>query len=759
MPLNRNREEHSVRFSLDHVWLGDYQLSAVSVQVTYGKTGMLYIETFECEIHSTLPCASQPAIRLSAADVQLERKRNSAVDDPLERYQSLHIGHLRMQPLMTSQETTASPPSFVTDCRLDIVSYHYETAIYSEVLLTSETVKQQRHGLGCGLAYLEHLISTVLQIPVVTRDRNYESHLRAVKKQMATVMDNTAQSRTRNHKVTRQMASNLVKEICQLELQGQKVLSSSLLRRIPLMVLRLLLPLSDCSRSDDSRFIELLLMLHRIQPEKAVALLVSEMNIPVRDWRYLMDSPLLQLLSKHYASPMGGDIATQKQIQHDIARLLLDLSNRMLVESYLEADQVNTAVHFQAGVTGGLADLFSLIQIANPLIRCQRQETSELHQRIRQHVEQHRNSDDLLPVIEHYERLYQLTESPDVLVVLATLHQAGGYHLQRLEGLLFGQPENPDLTVLAKSNSALSVAHKEKAIRLLLCLSEGDRCSMIGEYFRHIKGQLPLKMRVLDAFSQQHSRAEQQRLMRLLPATVLAGMVTRYYLNTELSCIDRLLTHAAKATVQQRLCIAAILPIERLHEQVMAWRHSLPDNDSVGSVTTEQLKCAEKRLERMLDMASEFDADLVVRLCDRGDSALKTRIETRTRHGDVRAARQLTQRILTRLLTKGYRIASGSRTIGAFREYLAGLKQLYNRYRFWSYGLFSRLLQDGQEDRDPVNSSNSYSVARYGLHELPERDVKLFQLLQLAAKYCDQGMMLLNIVDRLHVEAMMAKKV
>ncbi|WP_211827507.1 hypothetical protein [Kistimonas asteriae] len=749
MSLHREKDNHknSVRLQWDSVWLGDYQLRSVAAQVSYGATGELCIETFECDIHRSLASDNESVVRLSAANIRLVTRDNTV--HLQERVRVLDIGHLRIQPLTVLSGARDSRPLHVTDCRLDIISHHYCASAFSEILISPDTLQQQQHGARCGVSHLQVLMENVLQIPVNSRNRDYESHLNAVKQQLTHIVDNAGEAHAREHKIARQMTVNLIKDIRLMEQRGQLALSASLLRRMPLMALRLLLPSSVVRKADESQLVELLLMLHRTLPEKAIALLMTHMNAGTLNWHNVMDSPLIKLLSKHYLSPLGGEVAVQKQRQQEIAALLLALSNQLLMETYVQSHHSMAPFNRKTESGDGLADLFSLLQVLYPEVKAQHPAAKDVEQMIC--PLEHREMPD---AIQHYERLYRLTESPDVLTVLAALYRAGGYPTQRLEGMVLNVPEDADQALLARCQRALSKTDSETAFGLLLQLSEATRCTMIAGYFRSIKGQLPLKMRVLEAFSRPYSQKEQRRLLQLLPDDVLTRMVEHYLFNTELACIDRLLARSAKVAVAKRLLIATVLPIEHLHEQIAALRQQQPTNSQAKTLLAEQIKGAEKRLERMLDMASEFDPDIVARLCDQEETALKVSIESRTRNGDVVAARQLTQRVLTQLLAKGYRIAADSRATGAFKEYLAGLKQLYIRYRFWSYEIFSRLLHG----RGAVSGLRC-SKAHYPLHELPERDAGLFQLLQLAAKYCDQGMMLLNVIERLRLEVVMAKKV
>ncbi|GAA4649787.1 hypothetical protein GCM10023116_20680 [Kistimonas scapharcae] len=747
MSLHREKDNHknSVRLQWDSVLLGDYQLRSVAAQVSYSAPGELCIETFECDIHRSLASGNASVVRVSAANIRLVTCDNTV--HPQEHVRILDIGHLRIMPLAALSGAHDSRPWHVTDCRLEIITHHYGTTVFSEVLLSPDTLKQKQHGVSCGVRHLQALLEKVLQLPVNSRNRDYESHLNAVKRQLTLIVDHAGEPHAREHKIARQMTDNLIKEIRLLEQQGQIALAASLLRRMPLSALRLLLPASEVRQSDERQLVEWLLMLHRTLPEKAIALLMSQVNVSTLNWHTTMDLPLIKLLSKHYTSPHGIDVTERKQRAQDIGGLLLGLSNQLLIDAYAHTQQSAIPVNGKTDSNGGLADLFSLLQAVYPQVNVQRPDIKDVRQMI-YYFEHHEMSDAMLSVIPHYERLYRLTGLPEALAMLAAINRVGGYHTQRLEAVVLNVSEDTDLALLARCRHALSKADLDKAFDLLIQLSDAMHSTMIAGYFSAIKGQLPLKMRVLEAFSRQHSKKEQQRLLRLLPEDVLLSMVDRHWFNTELTCIDRLLARSAKVTVTKRVLIAAVLPIERLSEQVAVLRRQQTSNDQTNKLLAEQIHSAEKRLERMLDMASEFDPEIVARLCDQDETVLNVSIETRTRNGDVRAARQLTQRVLTQLLAKGYRIAADSRATGAFKAYLDGLKQLYIRYRFWSYDLFARLLHG----RGAV-SGQCLPKTLYSLHELPRREAGLFELLQLAAKYCDQGMMLLNMVELLSLES------
>ncbi|GFS17292.1 hypothetical protein ElyMa_006819000 [Elysia marginata] len=755
MSLAEEKDNHknSVRLYWDDVWLGDYQLRSVVAHIMYSATGELCIETFECDIHSFLPRENKSVVRLSAANVRLGIRDNTVGNHPQERIRIVEIGHLRIQPLGAVPGARESRPLHVTDCRLDIISHHYADTVISEVLISPDTLQQQQHGAGCGVAHLQVLLENVLQVPVSRRNRDYESHLNAVKRQLTFIVDNPGESQAREYKIARQMTVNLIKEVRLLEQQGQIALAASLLRRIPLAALRLLMPSSEVRKSDERQLVDLLLMLHRALPEKAIALLMTQVNISTLNWHTVMNSPLIKVLSKHYRSPQGGDVAEQKQRAQDIGYLLLALSNQLMIDAYAHTQHASTQVNCKTESNGGLTELFSMLQMVYPQVNTQHSDVKDAGQMVR-YLKHHEKPDATFAAIPHYEQLYRLTELPEVLAALAALYRAAGCHTQRLEALVLNVPEDADLALLARCQHALSKTDLENPFGLLIQLSDTMRSTMIADYFGTIKGQLPLKMRVLEAFSRHYSKKEQRRLLQLLPDDVLIRMVELHLFNTEQACIDRLLARSAKVTVAQRVLIAMALPIERLNEQLGALRRQQPINSQAKALLAERIRGTEKRLECMLDMASEFDPEIVAKLCDQDETGLNTSIETRTRNGDVRAARQLTQRVMTELLAKGYRIAADSRATGAFKQYLAGLKQLYIRYRFWSYALFSRLLH-----RRSTVLDQRLSKAFYSLHELPERDAGLFQSLQLAAKYCDQGMMLLNVIERVRLEAMMAKKV
>ncbi len=753
LPEETDNHNNSVRLHWDSVWLGDYQLRSVAAQVTYSATGELCIETFECEIHSSLVNENAHVVRLSAANLKLDTRDHTVGNNPQERVWIVDIGHLRIQPLMALYGAHKSRPLHVTGCRLEIISHHYGAIAFSEVLISPDRLKRQQHGENCGVAHLQVLLENVLQVPVSSRNRDYESHLNAVKRQLTLIVDNAGELHAREYKIARQMTVSLIKEIHLLEQGGQIALAASLLRRMPLAALRLLLPASEIRKSDERQLVELLLMLHRTLPEKAIALLMTQVNISTLNWHTVMRLPLVKLLSKHYTSPQGGDVAERRLRVQDIGDLLFALSNQLMMDAYAHTQHSATQVNCKTEGNGCLADLFSLLQVVYPQVNTQHPDIKDVGQMIR-HLEHHEMPDAMLSAIPHYEQLYRHTELPEVLAVLSALYRAGGYHTQRLEAVVLNVPEDADLALLARCRRVLPKADSKKAFSLLIQLSDATRSTMIAGYFGAIKGQLPLKMRVLAAFSRQHSQKEQRRLLQLLPGDVLLSMVEQHLFNTELACMDRLLARSAKVTVAKRVRIAAVMPIERLSEQVAVLRRRQPANGQAKKLLAEQIKSAERRLEQMLDMVSEFDPEIVARICDQDETLLNARIETRTRNGDVRAARQLTQRVLTRLLAKGYRIAADSRATSAFKAYLEGLKQLSIRYRFWSYDLFARLLHG----RGTV-SGQRLPKTLYSLHEFPEREAGLFQLLQIAAKYCDQGMMLLNVIERLRLEATMVKKV